>query len=122
MTRKYSLADHLLPAGLRVLAVEDETLLALDLHDMLMGSGAGDVIVARDLDGVERAIADHGEIDVAIINLNPAITETDADTARIVQKSGIPFLFASGSGAAAAKSRFCGTFRTKRSSTTMLSE
>ena len=102
MTRKYSFAEHLLPAGLRVLAVEDETLIALDLQDMLMGSGAGDVIVARDFNDVERVIADDSEIDVAIINLNPAIAETDVNTARVVQRSGIPFLFATGNGPPAA--------------------
>jgi DNA-binding NtrC family response regulator len=97
MARKYSLAKNLLPAGLRVLAVEDETLIALDLQDMLMGSGAGDVIVARSLTDVERAIAGHSEIDIAIINLDPgADADSDVKTAKAVQASGIPFLFATG--------------------------
>jgi DNA-binding NarL/FixJ family response regulator len=97
MVRKYSLVKHLLPAGLRVLAMEDETLIALDLQEMLQGSGAGDVIVARSLDDVERALAGDEEIDVAIINLNPgAEAEANLRAARAVQARGIPFLFATG--------------------------
>jgi len=98
MVRKYSLVKHLLPAGLRVLAMEDETLIALDLQDMLLGSGAVDVIVARGLDDVERALADRQDIDVAIINLNPgAEAEANLLAAKAVQACGIPFLFATGS-------------------------
>ncbi|MEW6641490.1 MAG: response regulator [Pseudomonadota bacterium] len=97
MVRKYSLVKHLLPAGLQVLAMEDETLIALDLQEMLQGSGAGDVIVARSLDDVERALAGDEEIDVAIINLNPgAEAEANLRAARAVQARGIPFLFATG--------------------------
>ncbi|MBR1222080.1 response regulator [Bradyrhizobium sp. U87765 SZCCT0131] len=89
---------HLLPTGLRVLAVEDETLIALDLQEMLQGSGAGDVILARSLDDVERALASEGDIDVAIINLNPgAEAAADLQAAQAVRARGIPFLFASGS-------------------------
>ncbi|MGO4715898.1 hypothetical protein [Bradyrhizobium sp. 2TAF24] len=98
MVRKYSLVKHLLPAGLRVLAMEDEALIALDLQEMLLGSGASDVIVARGLDDVERALADHPDIDVAIINLNPGVrAEADLLAAKAVQALGIPFLFATGS-------------------------
>jgi DNA-binding NtrC family response regulator len=86
-----------LPSGLRVLAVEDETLIALDLEDMLRAAGAGAVIHARSLAEVEAAIAGDGTIDVAIINLDPsAAAGADLGPARAVQAAGIPFLFATG--------------------------
>lgn len=91
-----------LPKGLRVLAVEDGALIALDLEDMLRGSGAGEVIIARDFDEVERALATQ-PIDVAIINLDPSVDAgADFRPARAVQASGIPFLFATGADDAAA--------------------
>lgn len=109
MARKYSLVNDLLPAGIRVLAVEDETLIALDLEDMLRGSGARDVIVARSLDEVEQAIASADDIDVAIINLDPgAEAGADLRTAKTVEASGIPFLFATGADRAAAGDAFSG--------------
>jgi DNA-binding response OmpR family regulator len=91
-----------LPQGLRVLAVEDEALIALDLEDMLRSSGADEVIVARDFDEVERALATR-PIDLAIINLDPsADSGADFRPARAVQACGIPFLFATGADGAAA--------------------
>ncbi len=97
MARKYSLTDALLPAGLRVLAVEDETLIALDLQDMLIAAGALDVIIARCRVEVEQALSQIAEIDIAIIDLNPDPDgNSDLETARILAGAGIPFVIATG--------------------------
>ncbi len=85
-----------LPQGLRILAIEDEALIALDLEDMLRSSGAGEITVVRGFEEFEAILATR-TIDVAIINLDPsADAGADFRPARAAQTAGIPFLFATG--------------------------
>jgi len=80
-----------------VLTVEDETLIALDLEEMLRAAGAADVIHARNLGEIGAALTARRPIDIAIINLDPsAAAGADLGPAHAVRAAGIPFLFASG--------------------------
>jgi PAS domain S-box-containing protein len=81
-------------AGIRVLVVEDEIIVRLDLVDMLREAGATVVAEAGSLtDGLERAEA--VTIDAAVLdrNLNG---ESSLPLARALAKRGIPIVFVSG--------------------------
>ncbi len=83
-------------AGLKVLLVEDETLISFLVEDMLQELGCSDVWHAS---GVSQALAILGERrpDVAVLDVNlggelvyPLVSQLDA--------AAIPFLFATGYG------------------------
>lgn len=80
-------------AGLTVVAVEDETLIALDLQDMLTEAGARQVVVVRDAASLAAALKQERP-DIAIVNVEPA--RDGADAARMLRDAGIPFFFATG--------------------------
>ncbi|WP_245414866.1 response regulator [Aureimonas flava] len=93
------LPDRSLPAGLRVFAVEDESLVAMQLEDMLEELGC--VLVGLAM-RVRRAMEmlDRGEaIDVAILDVNIA-GEKVFPVAERLHEAGVPFLFATGYGRA----------------------
>ena len=85
------------PAGRRVLLVEDEALIAMNVEDML--DALGYVVVATAA-GVEEALAavEGGGIDAALLDVNlrgrPSFPVADALADR-----GVPFVFATGYGA-----------------------
>lgn len=86
-------------AGLRVFAVEDESLVAMQLEDMLSDLGCTVVGLAM---RVRRAMEmlDRGEaIDVAILDVNIA-GEKVFPVADRFDAAGVPFLFATGYGRA----------------------
>lgn len=84
-------------AGRRVLLVEDEALIAMNVHDMLDALGC--VVVAAP-ERVEDALAavERGGIDAVLLDVNlhglPSFPVADALAARAV-----PFVFATGYGA-----------------------
>lgn len=84
------------PAGRRVLLVEDEALIAMNVEDML--DTLGYVVVATAA-AVEEALAavEGGGIDAALLDVNlrgrPSFPVADALAAR-----GVPFVFATGYG------------------------
>ncbi len=78
--------------GLRVLILEDEFLIAMDVEQLCRDSGAEDVAIVRDLDEFDgSALA----FDVAILDLMLNNVST-LDFAKRLFESGIPFVFASG--------------------------
>ena len=81
-------------AGKKVLVVEDEYLIALDIEDMLLGLEAGDVQVAGTFDEAVVRI-ERNDFDLAIldVNLNGVTSFPLAD---MLKKRGRPFIFASG--------------------------
>ncbi|CUX68121.1 Two component response regulator [Agrobacterium tumefaciens str. Kerr 14] len=83
---------------LRVMIVEDEMLLALDLEDMLLD--AGFVVVGQATDMSQAiAVAEGvgGEVDVAIMDVNLARGSNGVDTAGALRtRWNIPSLFVSG--------------------------
>lgn len=82
--------------GLRVLAVEDETLIAMLLEDMLTELGC---IVAASAASLTQALreAESGAFDVALLDVNIA-GERVFPVADALKSRGIPFAFATGYG------------------------
>lgn len=77
--------------GLRVLILEDEILIALDLEQLFRDLGVEEVIVARNLDDVA---ADAG-FDVAVLDIMLAGRST-VEFASVLFSRGVPFVFATG--------------------------
>jgi CheY-like chemotaxis protein len=79
--------------GLRILLMEDEALIALDLEQLCRESGADDVVVVRNLDQVDTAA--NGVFHAAILDVmlsgNPTV-----EFARTLTQKGVPFVFATG--------------------------
>lgn len=80
-------------AGLVIAVVEDETLIALDLHDMLKEAGAAQVLITRDAAGLSEMLT-HTKPNLAIVNAEPA--EDGAPAAQLLHQAGVPFFFATG--------------------------
>jgi CheY-like chemotaxis protein len=83
-------------AGLRVLVVEDETVIAMLVEDMLAELGHHVVAVAGTLEQAAR-LADEAEFDGALLDVNLHGLKVDpvADT---LARRGIPFIFTTGYG------------------------
>lgn len=80
----------------RILIVEDEMILAMNLEDMLVELGHTVVAIAtRIKDALD--LAQSCEIDLAILDLNLS-GFLSFPVAEILRKRGIPFMFASGYG------------------------
>ena len=82
-------------AGRVVLLVEDSTIIALDLEDLLK-RGAADVLVATNL-ATGREILAHAAPDVALLDVDLG-QETSLPLADELQDRGIPYLFLTGYG------------------------
>ena len=80
----------------RVLIVEDEIMLAMNLQDMLTDLGYQVVGIATRMEKA-LALATDGAIDFAIVDINLAGT-LSFPVADILRQRAIPFLFASGYG------------------------
>lgn len=80
--------------GLRILLLEDEFLIAMDVELLCRDHGAADVVVKQSLDELQDdgSVAD---FDVAIIDLMLSGVSTLPFAERLA-KSGRPFVFASG--------------------------
>ena len=80
--------------GLRILVLEDEFLIAMDVEQLCRDHGAGEVVIARDLAEIDgRQVATH--FDAAIVDLMLGATST-LDFASGLRAAGVPFVFASG--------------------------
>ena len=79
--------------GLRVLVLEDEFLIAMDVEQLCRDNGAADVIVAGALSGID--LDGSPGFDVAIVDLMLGGVST-LDLARQLRARAIPFVFASG--------------------------
>jgi len=86
-------------AGFRVLVLEDEYLIAMDVEQLCRDHGAEDAVLIRDLDGIEDAIAGQ-RFDVAVVDAMLGSRST-LDFARKLQDRNVPFIFATGYGDAA---------------------
>jgi CheY-like chemotaxis protein len=81
--------------GLRVLLLEDEALIALDVEQICRDAGAADVTVVHDLSqlgegGVQADAHDAAVIDVMLRGV-PTV-----EAARRLKENGMPFVFATG--------------------------
>jgi DNA-binding response OmpR family regulator len=83
--------------SLRILVVEDETLLAMMIEDMLVDLGHSVAAIAARVADAERHAASL-EIDFAILDLN-LDGENSLPVASILKRRGIPLIFSTGYGA-----------------------
>ena len=81
---------------LRILVVEDEMLVAMNLEDMLIDLGHEVAGVAARL-GAALALAREGAFDLAMLDVNLAGEDSFA-VADLLAERGIPFVFATGYG------------------------
>ena len=85
----------------RMLVLEDEALILLDLEQTLMEAGVETVLAAATNDDA-LAIVDGAALDAAILDLNLGRGGWSYDVARRLQQKGIPFVFSSGTDQVAA--------------------
>src|ERR1700688_3231383 len=83
--------------GLRVLVVEDDSLICLLFEDMLSDLGCKVVGTACDFKRATELAQGQENIDVAILDVNLGGQQV-FPVAEILSKRGIPFLFATGMG------------------------
>ena len=81
---------------LRILIVEDEMLVAMNIEDMLLDLGHEVAGLAGRLDAA-LSLAGEAEFDLAMLDVNLA-GETSFPVAALLAKRSIPFLFATGYG------------------------
>ena len=83
-------------AARRVLVVEDEPLVAMNLEDMLTGLGH---IVTATATRIDKALSlvEVSEFNLAVLDINLAGSNT-FQVAAILRRRGIPFIFTSGYG------------------------
>jgi CheY-like chemotaxis protein len=84
--------------GLRVLVVEDDSLICLLLEDMLLDLGCQVVGTAGDIKRAIELAQREDNVDVAILDVNLGGRQV-FPVADILAKRGVPFLFATGMGA-----------------------
>ena len=82
---------------LRILIVEDEMLVAMNIEDMLLDLGHEVAGLASRLEPA-LALAAEGQFDIAMLDVNLA-GQQSFPVAAILASRGIPFLFATGYGA-----------------------
>jgi CheY-like chemotaxis protein len=81
-------------AGLSVLLVEDEYLIALDAAEILKGLGVKNVETVATFERAEERAAD-GQFDLAVLDVN-INGRYSFPIAKTIGERGIPFVFASG--------------------------
>ncbi len=81
--------------GLRVLVLEDEFLIAMEVEQACRDSGAADVRICRTLEEVGSTASGTFDFDVAVIDLKLGLISS-LDFARGLHEAGVPFIFATG--------------------------
>lgn len=81
--------------GLRVLVLEDEFLIAMDVEQLCRDHGAADVVIIPSLDSPAAIDIDGLDCDIAVVDLRLRGHST-LDFARGLAASGVPFIFATG--------------------------
>lgn len=89
--QEHSLSKHNL-AGLRLLVLEDEFLIAMDVEQLCRDEGAEDVVIHKTL---AEAMADDTTFDAAIVDVSLG-SESTLPFAATLRDRGVPFIFASG--------------------------
>ncbi|MEO8758618.1 MAG: response regulator [Devosia sp.] len=79
----------------RVLVVEDEGLILLDLESSLLDAGVAAVVTAATLDEALLAV-DAGQFDAAVLDLHLGRSGWSYEIARRLVQKGVPFIFSSG--------------------------
>jgi len=79
----------------RVLVVEDEALISLDIETTLADAGVADVVTATSVDAAMLAL-DQFLFDGAVLDLHLGRSGWSYEVARRLQRIGVPFIFTSG--------------------------
>lgn len=80
----------------RILVLEDEGLIALDIDATLQDAGVGEVLCVPGVADAMRAI-DKSTLDAAILDVQLGVDGWAYDVARRLREKGVPFIFSSGS-------------------------
>lgn len=80
--------------GLRILVLEDEFLIAMDVEQLCRDHGAAEVTIARELGDVDGQLL-LSRFDAAVVDLMLGGVSTLDFAARLLRE-GVPFVFASG--------------------------
>jgi CheY-like chemotaxis protein len=95
----------MLLAGLRVLLVEDETMVSFLLEDMLLDLGSAAVLHASSVDEALRLLSvERPDVAILDVNLGGKLVYPVAER---LAEAGIPFAFATGYGRAGLAERWC---------------
>lgn len=94
MSKKRELGDKSLK-DLRILVMEDEYLIALDVEQMCHAHGAEEVVILRTLKELGGRTIVERDISVAIVDVMLA-GESTVEFAKSLRESRIPFIFATG--------------------------
>lgn len=86
---------HSLLDGLRILIVEDEFLIAMDVEQVCRDHGAADVVIAKNVNGFAAEPLAGEPIDLAILDIRLG-GGTTLDFAWQLRTRGTPFIFATG--------------------------
>lgn len=79
----------------RVLVLEDEGLIALDIEVTLRDAGVADVVLSASVDDA-LAVIEKTELDAAVLDLHLGRSGWSYEVARRLQAKAIPFIFSSG--------------------------
>ena len=82
-------------SGIRVLVLEDEFLIAMDVEQLCRDHGAAEVAILGHLDGPEPQTSGAGGFDVAILDVMLGGHSTLDFAARLAERN-VPFVFSSG--------------------------
>lgn len=82
-------------SGARVLLVEDEPIIAMNIEQLCREHGAADVMTVASFEALVPDILEAGKISTAILDIRLSDQWTD-DFARLLQDRRIPFIFATG--------------------------
>ena len=82
-------------SGLRVLLLEDEALIALDVEQLCREAGAAEVTVVHDIVQLGEGGVQAGDHDAAVIDVMLRGVST-VEAARRLKAHGMPFVFATG--------------------------
>jgi CheY-like chemotaxis protein len=82
-------------SGMRVLVMEDEFLIAMDVEQICRDHGAADVVIVRTLDDLGPDPLAGGPFNVAILDVMLSGAST-TDFARKLSESHVPYIFATG--------------------------
>lgn len=92
-------------AGLRLLILEDEPILGLDLEDIIAEAGGTSIYAERVEEALDLIAAE--SLDAAILDVN-VHGRTSYPVADLLQRLGLPFIFATGYGDALHPDNFAG--------------
>jgi DNA-binding response OmpR family regulator len=81
-------------SGMRILILEDEFLIAMDVEQLCRDNGAADAVIARNLDEIDEEQASK-DFDAAILDVMLGGAST-LPFAKKIHENGVPFIFASG--------------------------